>query len=65
MREAARVARNRLTRIGTPPLGARLMIFRSVARAVHFDDLDLAEKLLSKATLARGPMRLEEGPDAV
>eukprot|EP00959_Pyramimonas_sp_CCMP1952_P218520 4570349-Pyramimonas_sp.AAC.1 len=65
MREAARVARDRLTRAGTPPLEARLMIFRSVARAVHFDDLDLANELLSKATPARGLLRLEEGADAV
>eukprot|EP00959_Pyramimonas_sp_CCMP1952_P005656 118783-Pyramimonas_sp.AAC.1 len=38
------------------------MIFRSVARAVHFDDLDLAGKLLSKAAIARGLLRIEEGP---
>eukprot|EP00959_Pyramimonas_sp_CCMP1952_P250819 5242638-Pyramimonas_sp.AAC.1 len=65
MREAARAARNRLTRLGTPPLEARRMIFRSVARAVHFDNLDLARKLLSKAAIARDLLRIEEGPVVV
>ena len=62
MREAARLARNRLTRIATPPLEARLMIYRSVTRAVHFDDLTLAKTLLVRSSFARDLPRIVEGP---
>ena len=62
MREAARMARNSLARASTPCLESRRMIFRSISRTVHFDDLKLARTLLGKTTEAGEHLLISEGP---
>eukprot|EP00959_Pyramimonas_sp_CCMP1952_P405080 8490143-Pyramimonas_sp.AAC.1 len=62
MREAARLARDKLTRSATPPLEARLVMSRSVSRAARLDDVKPASILLARAPIARDRMALDEAP---
>eukprot|EP00959_Pyramimonas_sp_CCMP1952_P275259 5753710-Pyramimonas_sp.AAC.1 len=47
LREAARLTRNKLVSMRTPPLEAKLVLFRSIARAVHCNVIGLARTLLA------------------
>eukprot|EP00959_Pyramimonas_sp_CCMP1952_P063138 1319530-Pyramimonas_sp.AAC.1 len=65
IREASRIARDRLTSSSSSPLEARLLTFRSISRAVHFDDLRLAETLLSRTQFAADHLLVDASTSAV
>eukprot|EP00959_Pyramimonas_sp_CCMP1952_P268151 5606739-Pyramimonas_sp.AAC.1 len=54
LRGAARLTRNKLVSMRAPPLEAKLVLLRSIARAVHFNDVRPA-----RALLASGPLPAE------
>eukprot|EP00959_Pyramimonas_sp_CCMP1952_P218464 4569174-Pyramimonas_sp.AAC.1 len=52
LREAARLTRDKLVSARTPPLEAKMIMFRSISRAVHFNLVNLARTLLATTTVA-------------
>eukprot|EP00959_Pyramimonas_sp_CCMP1952_P125127 2616007-Pyramimonas_sp.AAC.1 len=45
----------------TPPLEAKLVLFRSIARAAHFNDISLARTLLASGPLPSEMLSIPSG----